>query len=496
MDILELDRGGGGSGMIEKKVIKKKRQAEQPFKKPEGMNREVFALLYADNKDNSPLIPTDFGISGKMGFPEYGYKKAKANLSLRKVRKWQFIPFSNPARKDGFQLRHWRREVDKNKEYPFAKMNVAVNVPTYSDAEYHQYLQHESWTKAETDYLMQMCKKYDLRFVVIEDRWEKTNRTVEELKDRYYAVCNTLIKQRNEHVKSDASLVNNNTKLQICIFDADHERKRKEQLIKLYNRTPQEVEEEQQLNAELRKIEQRKKEREKKTQDLQKLITAADSTTEVRRHEQQTQSRASTSNSRSNRKKVSSHVKSSRASDANSASLGAPNLETAGIKFPEGKSQGVFLRSSRIKLPSSVGQKRVKAITQLLTELRIEQNPLPADITWIPFNNLRSDMVLLYELKNALSSLEYELQALKAAKDEKNRGPSDSLMPPPATAPLMPLSASIATTPKTPAGPSVAIKEEPKKISEVIDVNATPRKRKAAMESENFMRKISRSNKA
>ena len=37
------------------------------------------------------------------------------------------------------------------------------------------------------------------------------------------------------------------------------------------------VEEEEHLIAELKKIELRKKEREKKTQDLQKLITAADS---------------------------------------------------------------------------------------------------------------------------------------------------------------------------------------------------------------------------
>ena len=37
--------------------------------------------------------------------------------------------------------------------------------------------------------------------------------------------------------------------------------------------------------AELKKIEQRKKEREKKTQDLQKLITAADSSMDARRSE-------------------------------------------------------------------------------------------------------------------------------------------------------------------------------------------------------------------
>ncbi len=43
--------------------------------------------------------------------------------------------------------------------------------------------------------------------------------------------------------------------------------------------------EEEYLVQELRKIETRKKDREKKAQDLQKLITAADTTTEMRRAE-------------------------------------------------------------------------------------------------------------------------------------------------------------------------------------------------------------------
>ena len=60
-------------------------------------------------------------------------------------------------------------------------------------------------------------------------------------------------------------------------YDADHERRRKEQLKRLSNRTAEEVEEEEMLRAELKKIEARKKEREKKTQDLQKLIAQADS---------------------------------------------------------------------------------------------------------------------------------------------------------------------------------------------------------------------------
>lgn len=45
------------------------------------------------------------------------------------------------------------------------------------------------------------------------------------------------------------------------------------------------VEEEQNLLSEFRKIEARKKERDKKTQDLQKLITAADSQADPRKQE-------------------------------------------------------------------------------------------------------------------------------------------------------------------------------------------------------------------
>jgi DNA methyltransferase 1-associated protein 1 len=48
-----------------------------------------------------------------------------------------------------------------------------------------------------------------------------------------------------------------------------------------------------------------------------------------------------------------------------------PSVETpnSGIKFPEFKASGVFLRSQRMKLPPSVGQKKSKAIEQMLTEL-------------------------------------------------------------------------------------------------------------------------------
>lgn len=41
------------------------------------------------------------------------------------------------------------------------------------------------WTKEETDQLFELCERFDLRFIVIADRFP-SSRTVEELKDRYY----------------------------------------------------------------------------------------------------------------------------------------------------------------------------------------------------------------------------------------------------------------------------------------------------------------------
>ena len=51
----------------------------------------------------------------------------------------------------------------------------------------------------------------------------------------------------------------------------------------------------------------------------------------------------------------------------------ATNIEvsSSGIKFPDVKTSGVSLRSQKMKLPGSVGQKKAKAIEQLLTELGI-----------------------------------------------------------------------------------------------------------------------------
>ncbi|XP_065343283.1 DNA methyltransferase 1-associated protein 1 [Cloeon dipterum] len=412
---------------------KKPKPLRDVVKRPEGMHRELYALLYTDNKDAPPLIPSD-----TVGT---GYKQMKAKLGMRRVRPWKWMPFTNPARTDGAAFHHWRRAADEGKEYPFAQFNKKVPVPTYTDAEYQQHLNVDSWTKEETDSLFDLCRRFDLRFVVIHDRWQtEKQRSIEELKSRYYEVCGLLTKARSTGPHEP----------KVFVFDAEHERRRKEQLKRLFDRKPEQIEEEQMLLAELRKIEVRKKEREKKTQDLQKLITAADSQAEPRKLDKKAQ-----------KKKVPQQ-------QARPKPEAVPTLDFTGIKFPDFKNSGVFLRSHRMKLPSNVGQKKSKAIEQMLQELGVEVNPMATPEICTHFNELRSDMVLLHELRSALTNSAYELQTLRHQHDALCPGKNVQHKPLPLpTSTLTPLCNTSSTT---------QIQQSPTKIQggEIIDVVGSP----------------------
>ncbi|XP_037798058.1 DNA methyltransferase 1-associated protein 1-like [Penaeus monodon] len=443
-DILELERSPTPEVSKElilglRKEIPKKKKEKEGMRRPEGMHRELYALLYSDsNKDLPPLLPSDSG---------QGYKSVKAKLGMKRVRPWKWMPFTNPARKDGAVFYHWRRACDEGKEYPFAMFNKKVELLTYSDSEYGEHLLCDGWNRMETDTLFELCQRFDLRWPVIHDRWPShlTARSIEDLKERYYSVTN-ILKKIGNLTGPEGKIVN---------YDADHERRRKQQLLKLWDRTPKQMEEEQQLISELRKIEARKKEREKKTQDLQKLINAD-------------------ADARKTTKTTKKKIQQTKIAKTDTL---PPSVESCtGIKFPDVKASGVSLRSQRMKLPASVGQKKVKAIEQLLTELNLETNPMAVEEVCQLFNDLRSDLVLMYDLRTILLNYVFELQTLKHQ--------CESLMPDKILE--IPESLMINTGEESPS--------RPRAISEMIDAVATPttpnRKRKAALEQSNVLKKI------
>lgn len=56
-----------------------------------------------------------------------------------------------------------------------------VQVPVYSEQDYQMYLHDDGWTKAETDHLFDLCKRFDLRFIVIHDRYDHQQYRVSSL---------------------------------------------------------------------------------------------------------------------------------------------------------------------------------------------------------------------------------------------------------------------------------------------------------------------------
>jgi len=384
-----------------KATRKVKKLSEGTVKRPEGMHRELYALLCSDYRRDPPtLAPTDTGV---------GYRQPKAKIGRSRVRQWVWMSFTNPARSDNLVLHHWRRKVDEGKEYPFAKFGKARHDVTYTDEEYNVYLKDESgsWSQEETDYLFELSRQFDQRFVVMTDRYDVEkypNRSMEDLKDRYYKVVQKLITARTAPGQEAQEVPPN--------YDCEHEKNRKEQLVKLFSRTPEQVEEEEMLVAELKKIEGRKKEREKKSQDINKLITATENKpTAVVSAE--IGALPIIQDIHQIIKKEKKPGKKSKKRRPDTLGDTKKSLDQPGIKFPEIKGSGVFLRSSKLKMPPSVGNKKSKAVEQLLEELGVDLFPMPTEEICQHFNELRNQLLLLYELKQAMGNCEYELQTMK-----------------------------------------------------------------------------------
>ncbi|PYI06617.1 hypothetical protein BO78DRAFT_343181 [Aspergillus sclerotiicarbonarius CBS 121057] len=275
-DMLDLPAEGQPRPHKKQKVVEKR---------PEGITRELFALL----GERAPPIAIN----------ENRYKGRPKWMSKLRVRPWRMTPFVNGARPDGLVLRHWQRqhepakvpalegsEVEDEKkdettdtssaETPqkdsmFSKYNVKARVPNrYTDEEYNRHLKSDDWTRQETDYLMDLVEEYDLRWVVIADRYDyqphpvdsetnanalvpaKRYRTMEQMKARYYFIAASMLAL--EHPPSEMSEAEFELHEKMLKFDADRERSRKELAALQLNRTADDVREESILLEELKRI--------------------------------------------------------------------------------------------------------------------------------------------------------------------------------------------------------------------------------------------------
>lgn len=204
-----------------------KKKPKPKGKRPEGISREAYSLLDGCH----PIVQTSH-FKKRVARKDGINKRRKVDVSYTVSYKWK--SFKNEARKDGLELKRWVKcFVDKQGshreangvEYPFAKLDKPADVLKYSDVEWERCLLGLSndWTRQETDYLLDLCRQFSLRFPVIEDRYDfrGRQRSYEEVKERYYTMAYALACYRSSDELSSKYLIRNP-------YDAEYERKRRQ----------------------------------------------------------------------------------------------------------------------------------------------------------------------------------------------------------------------------------------------------------------------------
>ncbi|KAI9167632.1 SWR1-complex protein 4 [Paramyrothecium foliicola] len=272
-DVLNLPDGLAGPRPT------KKQKVAGPRPNLKGLAREVQNL----GGDNPIAI-----------VPEVTQFKKRRLISRKPAARWEMRPFYNSGREDAsLVLRHWRRKDDKQEgdaaaqdgeekaqrqemdDSAFAKFNVQVSVPQYSDDQYRQSLQNADWTKEETDYLMELVRDLDLRWPLIWDRYDwnppATNgeanddgdeskaiipitrsRSMEDLKARYYEVAAKMMAlQKPVQYMTQPEYALHEL---MAHFNPQQEKQRKDFALKSLARSPEEAREEESLLLEVKRI--------------------------------------------------------------------------------------------------------------------------------------------------------------------------------------------------------------------------------------------------
>ncbi|KAI2640311.1 hypothetical protein GGS21DRAFT_506203 [Xylaria nigripes] len=303
-DVLNLPTEGAGS----RPSKKQKTSNARPNLK--GLAREVQSL----GGDNPIAI-----------VPEVSTFKKRRFGSRKPAARWKMVPFYNSAHRDvSFRLRHWRKETEDQSRAPsqpqvdgqtpqeneigvgnkvnevedsgFAKFNVQVDVPQYSEDQYSSNLINDDWTKDETDYLFSLAKEFDLRWPLIWDRYEYTpslpgnvkqeeadgtdpntamipapkSRTMEDLKKRYYEVAAKMMAvQKPVQYMTQAEFSLHEI---MANFNPVTEMQRKKFAQDALSRSPDEAREEEQLLIEVRRIVARQQKLNQDRQDLYRRL--------------------------------------------------------------------------------------------------------------------------------------------------------------------------------------------------------------------------------
>uniref|UniRef100_A0A7S3SCL8 Myb-like domain-containing protein n=1 Tax=Emiliania huxleyi TaxID=2903 RepID=A0A7S3SCL8_EMIHU len=358
------------------------RRPKPSVQKPEGMSREVFALLHNDGDSMHapavPLVPTTA--------PPDGFKEKEHRLIG-----WEWRPFENAARTDALRLRHWKKNNDKNTTYTFARFNKTVRILSYSDSEYATVLQHATWTKEETDALFEKCRQFDLRWPVIHDRLPGS-RSMEELKERYYEACRSLLQARLSAAAegSGAATVLAEHPLATFQFDSAHEVARKREFERLYERSAEEAAEEARRLEQAKALEARLRGQRKALKPGGKAATL---------------------------QALKASLSASGLGAGDDLALGGlPSLAGLMEAPKRPRSVGAWLRSADLSTKKPAADKQLTHFDGRMRDVAMPAKVLPSEANVRLYNSCRAHLVLLVELESKIKRLEYEKGVLLARR--------------------------------------------------------------------------------
>lgn len=392
--ILGVNSKKSSSNPLDAAIGKTKAGVSGRLKKPPlGVSREVFALIQQQGggEDDVSLAggdsrgPSPIPASLPMMAPARTSSKKIGKLSKEtKVAPWVWAPFSSSARSDGAEFKHWVKAGVEYPDYPFARFNIHLDSVEYTEDEYNLYLSNSEWTRSDTDKLMGLCRRLDLRWAVIHDQFNATPiRSIEQLQHRYYSVSSRLTHVRLTLAQAGPIDPSNpintlGTGSSSQSFNLAYEEERRRQLEVAWSRSKEEEKEEADLRKELKLVEAQ----------LRKL------------------------------------KKAGKGGDMTSSGVTATNPEeTANSLFhrPLPAAGLPYLQSARLENPIGVNglsKTLIKKMELVLNELEIEPRPLPTKTVVDMYDHLRKSIVTLLTLQKVASKKE---TLLLTKKHEINR---------------------------------------------------------------------------
>ncbi|KAK4904897.1 swr complex subunit, partial [Elasticomyces elasticus] len=281
-----------------KPAPKKKKKIAEAQPRLSGISREVQALM----GDSVPPIVINEA-------PKYKSRPSLAQKLMR-PRHWAEREFQHGARQDPLVLRHWKRAIPNvaplHHQQTGEDSEMADTAAPESTMQFEEEFpmgkwNADDWTREETDYLMQLVADFDVRWIVIADRYDPSEishashdgnvpptyppRTTEQLKARYYQMAAKDLELRipASHM-TQAEFKHFET---MKNFDAKNEGLRKNTAEKLFERTKEEAEEEKTLLEELHRITKNEDEFVAIRRDLYSRLEAAPSLRRNERGEEQ-----------------------------------------------------------------------------------------------------------------------------------------------------------------------------------------------------------------